>query len=104
MKKFILPVVTVCFLVSSCNQVRESSPKNDFNQEIALLSEMNRSGFNLATSSFGKNITFISQSEVDFNRKQLVTDVLTGLNGHYFEASESTIHEFANRFGELRGC
>ena len=98
MKKLVLSIATVCLLVTSCNQVQELSPKNDFNEEIVLFSEMNRSGFHLATSSFGNNITFIGQSELDFDRGELTMDVLKGLNGHYFEASESTIHKLANQY------
>jgi len=89
-------------LVSSCNQEQDLSPLNNFEKEISFLSEMNTSGLNLTVSNLGKNITPIDKNEITLNQKQLVKDMLSGLNGQYFNADEKAIMDFASNYGELR--
>ncbi len=102
MKKLISSIFAVLILVSSCNQEQDLSPANNFEEEISFLTEMNTSGLNLTVSNLGKNITPIGNNEITLNQRQLVKEMLSGLNGQYFNADEKTIMDFATNYGELR--
>jgi hypothetical protein len=102
MKKLISSIFAVLILVSSCNQEQDLSPVNNFEKEISFLTEMNKSGLNLTVSNLGKNITPIGNNEITLNQRQLVKEVLSGLNGQYFNADEKTIMDFASNYGVLR--
>lgn len=102
MKKLISSIFAVLILVSSCNQEQDLSPVTNFEKEISFLTEMNTSGLNLTVSNLGKNITPIGNNEITLNQRQLVKEMLTGLNGQYFNADEKSIMDFASKYGELR--
>lgn len=102
MKKLISSILAVLLLVSSCNQEQDLNPVNNFEKEISFLSDVNLSGFNLTLSNLGKHITPISTNEITLYQRQLIKEMLTGLNGQYFNADEKTIMNFASNYGELR--
>jgi hypothetical protein len=102
MKKLISSIFAVLILVSSCNREQDLSPVNNFEKEISFLAEMNTSGLNLTVSNLGKNITPSGKNEITLNQRQLVKEVLSGLNGQYFNADEKTIMDFASNYGVLR--
>ncbi len=102
MKKSISSIFVVVIFVFSCNQEQDLNPANDFETEISFLSEINASGLNLAVSNLGSNIIPIGTNEIRLNKKQLAKDMLSGLNGKYFNAEEKAILDFSNNYSEVR--
>ncbi|MCC5931293.1 MAG: hypothetical protein JJU28_18740 [Cyclobacteriaceae bacterium] len=102
MKNLALTTLLVLIISSSCNQESPLELQNDFSQEIDHLKSMNSTGLNLAVLHLGENISHLGQSEISFNQRQFVLDIVKGLRGQYFEAEESAVKEFSNHYGEVR--
>lgn len=71
-------------------------------KEKSFLTEMYTTGLNLTVSNLGNNITPIGRNEIILNQRQLVNEMLSGLNGQFFNVDGKTIIDFASNYGELR--
>ena len=90
MKKLVLSITVVCMFATACHQVQDTDPmKNDFSNEISVLTEMNKVGFNIS-----------QHPELGFEREQILKDMLSKFNGMFFEmddaAAEIFIREVSN--------
>ena len=94
MKKLTSLIFSVFVFLSSCQEDHEISSSNSFEDELAVLSEMNETGFNFATIKFDQNLILYDDFEIGLNQRQFVNDILQGLNGQFFVANESFISEF----------
>lgn len=94
MKKLTSLIFSVFVFLSSCQEDHEISPSNSFEDELAVLSEMNETGFNFVTIKFDQNLILYDDFEIGLNQRQFVNDILQGLNGQFFVANESFISEF----------
>lgn len=89
-------------MFSSCNEVQELSPNRNFEKETELFSKMTTAGFDLATSSLASNLSSTGKSEMTLNQRQLVKDILNGMNGQFLETNEEAIGEVSGNYGDIR--
>lgn len=99
MKKYLLSTAVFLFTVSACTQSSEVTPTDNFSKEIVLLKTMHKEGLYLASSAFEKNINLNSTNELVLNEKGIVDDVLAGLRGSYFTASDNFVTSLSSNFG-----
>lgn len=101
MKKQTSFILVVFILVSACQPENEVNPSNTFEDEVAVLTELNHIGFNFATSNFDHNLAFQGNYDIGLNQDQFVNDILQRLNGQFFMANESVINNISNQYGEV---
>lgn len=101
MKKSFYSILSLIILFSSCEQNQDLVPATNLDQEISLLKEMNSDGLNLAVSNLAKNLKSNWRNEISLNQKGLVRDVLSGMNGHYFDVHEEVILGVLNHYGDV---
>lgn len=102
MKKPISFIFAAFISVSSCQQENEIIPVNTFDNELAILLEMNISGFDFATLNFDQNLTIQGDFDIGLKHNQMMNDILQELNGQFFMADESFINEISSQFGEVK--
>lgn len=101
MKKLFLSIFSLIIFVSSCEQNQDLVPTSNLEQEISLLQKMNSNGLNLAVSNLARNLKSNGRNEINLDQKELVMDVLTGMNGHYFDANQEVILNLSNNYSHL---
>jgi len=102
MKRITSFIIVAFILTSSCYQEKEISPSKMFEDELAILTELNQTGFNFAIVNFDQNLTLNGYFDIGLNQNQMVNDILKALNNQFFVANESVINEISNEFGEIR--
>jgi hypothetical protein len=89
----------VLMMVSSCNQSNDRLVlTDDFSKEIVELKAFHKDGLNLATSVFKKNLTLNSSNDLILNEQGLISDVLNGLKGTHFTASDDFVASLSSSY------
>jgi hypothetical protein len=99
MRKYVFSTFVFLITFSACNQSNEVTPTDNFSKEIAQLKTMHKEGLYLASSAFKKNLTLNSTNELVLNERGMVSDVLNGLNGTHFAASDDFLASLSSNFG-----
>jgi hypothetical protein len=86
------------FTVSACNQSNEVTPTDNFSKEIAQLKTIHKEGLYLASSAFKKNLTRNSSKDLVLDERCMVSDVLNGLNGFHFTASDDFVTSLSSNY------
>lgn len=100
MKKLLASFFTLLILISSCEPKQDLIPINNLEAEISFLKEMNTVGLNLAVSDLAKYINPGERNEIRLNQRELVRDILSGLNGPFFQTEEKFILDFSKQYGD----
>ena len=100
MKKLFSSLFTLLILLSSCEPKQDLIPIKNLEAEISFLKEMNTVGLNLAVSDLAKYIAPGERNEIRLNQRELVRDILSGLNGPFFQTDEKFILDFSKQYGD----
>jgi hypothetical protein len=98
MKKYLFSAFVFLFTVSACNQSNEVTPTDNFSKEISQLKTMHKEGLYLASSAFKKNLTRNSSNDLVLDERGMVSDVLNGLNGSHFTASDDFVTSLSSNY------
>jgi hypothetical protein len=98
MKKYLFSAFVFLFTVSACNQSNEVTPTDNFSKEISQLKTMHKEGLYLASSAFKKNLTCNSSNDLVLDERGMVSDVLNGLNGSHFTASDDFVTSLSSNY------
>ena len=100
MKKLFSSLFTLLILLSSCEPKQDLIPIKNLEAEISFLKEMNTVGLNLAVSDLAKYIAPGERNEIRLNQRELVRDILSGLNGPFFQTNEKFILDFSKQYSD----